>query len=294
MAKPNGPYLPDDYADLTKKGQIKARVHAVSTWKTPDEHVKAWELFRQLYFLPTKPKFFYKYAVKSSPRAHYQWVHDYMAYQFNIMGGPRHSAKSQVMGREIPIFHSLTMPRQDILLILCSNDLMDERFDELKLQFEENEFLRYDFGRIKPVGRGRAWRNGKLVLPNGAILSGTSIESRNRGKHPHEIIIDDPEFDPNSKEGTETKLFRDMQTFLMRVLMPMIEEGEDGRIWWQGTLINRRAALWQAYHGEDERFEQWNRRLYSMTTKNEDGTVDLFWESRWDTNAITRKKETDG
>ena len=144
--KPLGPWLPSDYEILTQDGKRQARVHAVSTWRSPAEYVQAWSLFRQWYFFPTPERFFYKHKVLESPPAHSEWVYDYEAHFLNIMGAPRHSAKSQIIGREIPIHRALVIPRLEILLVTASDDLVEKRFAEFQKQFIENLTMGYAKG----------------------------------------------------------------------------------------------------------------------------------------------------
>lgn len=297
MSAPKGPYYPDDYKDLTKEGQKLARLHAVSTWSSPDEYVRAWTNFRTYYLLSTEDGFFYKTKPTASPPAHYQWVHDYENFMLNLMGAPRHSAKSQIIGREVPLHRALTMNYREIMLVLCSKDLVKDRFLDLKRQLVENERIIEDFGIIKPSKGVGSWGEDLLQLNhNGAILRGVSVDSRKRGLHPHEIILDDPEYDPSVEGAVSTTLRKHINTFLFKVVLPMIEEGEKDamRIYWLGTMLNRQSALYEAAYGDDSRFQYWNRRVYPIYWANDEGKKEYFWASRWGEPQIKRKRQIMG
>lgn len=284
--------LPADYPDLTADGQRSARVAAVSSWQTPEEFVQAWALFRSLYFFQLPTGMFYTTGICPSPTAHYDWVHDYMAYTKNIMAAPRGSAKSIIIGKEIPILLSLTRPFSHIILLLSNNDMVVDRFETFMEQFEQNEFLQHDFGRVHPKrGSAEIWNHSHLKLLNGSVLRGISIDSRKRGPRATDLILDDPEYDPKN-EAIETDFRNCLETLVFRQMLPMLEVG--CRFFWIGTMLSRRSALWAACMGEDPRFRFWNRRVYSLVHYDGHGRAHYMWESKWDAKAASRMRKEYG
>ncbi len=279
--------LPRDYPDLTEEGQKQARIWAVSRHDTPEEFVESWALFRSLYFAPSKEATLYKTGLKPSPPAHYEWVGDFWRHTRNLLGAPRASSKSTVLGKEVPLLLSYTQPGIIGNMALATDRLVEERFDNFMEQTDRNEFLINDFGVMKPARGSAIWNHHRMTFRNGSILCGTSVESRKRGARPHYIIMDDPEYDPN-KTIDETSLLKNLETLMFRQLLPMLDPG--CRLSWIGTMISRRAALWAASMGTDDRFKLWNRRIYRAIDDKPDGTKTYFWEEKWNAYECARIK----
>lgn len=283
--------LPDDYADLTEDGQRLARIHAVSTYSNADEFVAAWALFRSLYLFPLPHGSFYPHGRHPSPQAHYEWVHDYYAHPRNAIGAPRAAAKSIVLGKEIPLMRAITRPYHKIAIGLSSDKFVEERLDELSQQFKRNEYIINDFGRIHPKKGDKIWNLHQLSLLNGSVIKGVSVESRKLGLRPHDIFLDDPEYNPDV-EGAETQLLKDLEKLIFNEMFPMLED--DGRFIWIGTLLSRRAALWNVLMGDDPRFDYWNRRIYSMVKYNDHGKTTYFWRAKWGPKEVAKRRREYG
>jgi hypothetical protein len=286
---PSNPYypLPRDYGDLTEEGRRQARVATVCKQNTPMEFVQAWDLFRRLYLMPTEPGFFY-HGFKESPPFHYDAVYDLGTYGRNILAAPRGTAKSVVMGTEIPAFLLLTRKYIRIVLSLATDRMIEERFDTLINQFTQNPFILQDFGRIKPT-RGQAiWNRHHLQLVNGSKLQGISVMGRKRGARPDLFLLDDPEFDPTS-ETSATVLREQFEVFLFKQVIPMLEEGSS--LFWIGTMIGRRSFLAHSCYGDDPRFEFWNRKVL-QAIRYENGKAELLWDGKWTKETLeARRKE---
>ena len=280
--------LPQDYPELTEEGQREARVWACSRRDTPTHFVEAWALFRQLYLIPLPAGCFYKTGTVPSPRAHYEWIRDYATYDRVLIGAPRASSKSTIIGKELALLKALTHPFYHNLQFLSTHRQVEHRLDDLRMQLENNEAMINDFGAQKPKRGARVWNLKWLTLANGAIIQGLSIDSRMRGERPHLITLDDPEYDPDN-DITSTEFLDDLNRTLFRGMLPMLEE--HGKFLWIGTLLSRRSAIYYGCVGDDERFDSWNRRVYTMVHYDEKGRAAYFWKEKWGPRTVARKRK---
>lgn len=263
--------LPADYDELTEDGQRSARLAVVSDYSTPTKAVIGWYYFRQWYLVPYAG-FFKDYC--PSATFHFDMIYDLYAYEQNIEAAPRGSAKSYVIGTEVPLRNLCTRPHYDTSLLLATKEMVEERFDVIMQQLEDNPYLIADFGAQKP-GRGSGtWSKKYLRLRNGARLKGFGIGGRKRGARPDLLIMDDPEVDKNGQQINQ-KLREAFEVMLFQVLLPMLREG--CKLYWVGTLINRRTFIYSAFHGDDKRFDRWNRRLMVACRLQDGGMTDLIW-----------------
>jgi hypothetical protein len=291
MLEPDNPWhpLPRDYPQLTADGQRQARLWALSQQDTPHKFVAAWDLFRRLYLQTTEPGFFY-HNFAPSPDLHYELIYYAAKYARNLVGAPRGFAKSVVIGTELPMLLALTRPRLRIAMGLATDKLVEERFDQLMIQFSENPFIREDFGLQKGGRGGRVWNRHMLHMANGTKISGFSVTGRKRGARPDVFILDDPEHDPDTEGGAE--IMRDkFEVFLFKQVIPMLEKGSAA--YWIGTIIGRRSFLAHACYGDDQRFKYWNRMVYAAEGIDEQtGSKKLLWETKWDEEMLeVRRRE---
>ena len=115
--------LPEDYEDLTFEGQKAARLAVLHRQDTSQHLVEAWNFFRRVYLGGVGP-LFYKNGFEESPDFHYQMVYDLGKYARNADAAPRGSAKSTVIGLEIPLLLSLTRPHYEMSLGLATDVLI--------------------------------------------------------------------------------------------------------------------------------------------------------------------------
>jgi hypothetical protein len=288
---PGNPWapLPADYGDLTKDGQKQARLATICKQDTPMDLVAAWDLFRRLYLLPTDPGFFYHSFVES-PAFHYQAVYDLGDWARNILVAPRGFSKSTVIGTEVPLFFLLTRKYMRIALALATDRMIEGRFDTIIKQLVENPYILEDFGEQKPK-RGQAiWNRHHINLKErGSKLEGFSVTGRKRGARPDFIILDDPEYDPESDTATAALVLKEkFETLLFRQIIPMLEKGS--AIFWVGTMINRRSFLYHACYGKDSRFQYWNRRILKARAEDTEGVTQVLWDQKYDEDFLKAKE----
>jgi len=254
---------------------------------SPDAFVQSWALWRQLYLANLPRGQFYPTGLVESPTAHFEWIRDFEANARNLIAAPRGTAKSTVLGKELPLFLATCFPYSYITLTLATDRKVEARFDDFMQQFETNSLLIDDFGQMKPKRGTAIWNRHMLRLNNGSTIQGLSVDGRNRGERPTAIILDDPEYDPDS-DLDETAFKRKMETLLFRVMLPMLDPG--CRFMWIGTLISRRSAQWSAIMGDDKRFERWNRRIYALQGDRGKAGVSYMWRQKWGPMEVAAKK----
>jgi len=286
----NNPWfpLPRNYPELGPEEQKQARLLGVSTQNTPQELVYAWDLFRRLYLMSPGEGFFYHKFVPS-PSFHYEAIHDVGRYARNILAAPRGNAKSVILGTELPLFLALTRPYYRIVLSLATDKQIEERFDTIIKQYTENPYILEDFGNMQPPRGKGIWNHHHLQLLNGSKLVGYSVTGRKRGARPDLFILDDPEFDVSGTTGSATLLIDQFETFLFRQVIPMLEDGS--AIFWVGTMISRRSFLYHACHGDDSRFNFWNRKvLRARTDTSGNRTPKLLWDVKWSKDILAARE----
>jgi len=282
----NRPYsiwpLPKDYGELSSDGQKQARLAVLHNQSTAFDLVVAWDFFRRCY-LAGAGKLFYKKGFEESPDFHYEMIFDLGQHARNAIAAPRGSAKSTVVGLEIPLLLSLTRPHYETTLGLCTDRAVEDRFDILIQQFVENELIIQDFGEMKPPRGQKIWNHHQLSLRNGAIIRGLSVMGKKRGGRPRLFILDDPENDPDSdSQATAQTIIERFEMILFRQIIPMLESGSS--IFWVGTLINRRSFLYHATSTDgDPRFDFWNRKVLKAIAYDKDDPkkVSVLWPEKW-------------
>ena len=286
--------LPKDYSSLSVDGQKQARLAVLHNQSTAYDLVVAWDFFRRCY-LGGVGKLFYKNGFDESPPFHYDMVSDLGTYGRNVEGAPRGSAKSTVIGLEIPILLSLTRPHYEMTLGLATDRLVEDRFDKLIQQFVENELILQDFGEMKPPRGRKIWNHHQLSLMNGAIIKGLSVMGKKRGGRPRLFILDDPENDPDSdSQAAAQAVIEKFEMILFRQIIPMLESGSS--IFWIGTLINRRSFLYHATTSDDPRFDFLNCKVLKAMAYDKDDSkkVYVLWPEKWLQEVLEARKEEIG
>lgn len=294
----NRPYplwpLPRDYEELNSDGQRQARLAVLFNQTTPFDLVVAWDFFRRCY-LAGAGKLFYKNGFEESPDFHYEMIYDLGYHGRNAGAAPRGSAKSTVIGMEAPLLLSITRPHYDISLGLATDRLVEERFDKLMTQFDQNELILQDFGNLHPPRGKGIWNHHQLTLTNGAVIKGLSVMGKKRGGRPRLFILDDPENDPDSEsQAAAQAVVEKFEMIMFRQIIPMLESGSS--IYWIGTLINRRSFLYHATTGDDPRFDFWNRKVLKAIEYDKGDTkkVYVLWPEKWSQEVLEARREEIG
>lgn len=275
--------LPPDYDDLDRNGQRAARVNACSLQANPTEFVESWSFFRKYYLGATVgddrlEKLGFRFYDELMPTSgmHHAWIDSLARHKFNVLGAPRGSAKSVIIGTEVPMQMVLTNANYKLLLILSTDRFVEQRMEVIGHQLTENPLIVEDFGKVK----GAIWNKHHLILQNRSSILGLSVEGKMRGQRPDGIILDDVEQDIDTIADPATLLDR-LENLLFTVLRPMLDR-KFAWLTWIGTLDSLRSFLYHCITTKDPRFEWWNRMHYLAI--DDDGT--LAWEAKWNESKL--------
>jgi len=286
--------LPRDYDTLSSDGQKLARLSVLTDHSTPLKFVISWDFFRRIYLAQTENVVFYKKGFSLSPPFHYNLVFDMGMHGRNVTAAPRGSAKSTVL-TEVAMLLALTKPPYETMFGLATDKLVEERFDQIMFQFQDNELILQDFGEMRPKRGSALWNHHYLHLSNGSVIKGLSVMGKKRGGRPHLFILDDPENDPDSdSESSRSILIEKFEMILFKQILPMLESGSC--VSWVGTLIDRKAFLYKAVKGDDPRFDFWNRKTLRAITydKDDPSKCHVLWPAKWPQDVLEARKEEIG
>jgi hypothetical protein len=285
--------LPLDYDELSVEGQRLARLAVLQDHSTPEKFLIAWWFLRTFYLAQSKEAVLYKDGVSESPPFHYEMILDAATFGRNAWAAPRGTAKSHVIGLELPLLLLLTRSNYEIILALATDKLVEERFERLRPQLERNELIIGDFGNLVPTRGKGTFNNHRMCLTNGSILQGLSVMGKKRGGRPHMIVMDDPENDPDSDSDTSRAMvIAKFETILWKQFIPMLKSGSSME--WVGTLIDRKSFLYRATMGDDPRFDFWNRKVYKAMSYNDDSSVSLLWPAMWPRDVLEARRDEIG
>lgn len=287
--------LPKDYSTLSPANKKLARLAVLHKQDTPFDLVAAWDFFRKFYLGMAEKIKFYEDGAVESPEFHYDMIYALGQYARNARAAPRGSAKSTVIGLEIPLLLALTRPYFWTMLFYSTDRQKAPRFDVLMAQLRENELIIEDFGDLIPKRGQATWNHEFLKLTNGATISGQSVMGKKRGGRPGLLIMDDPENDPDSdSESSQLTIIEKFETILFKQMLPMLKPG--ACIFWIGTLINRKSFLYRATTGDDPRFEYWNRVVLRAIAydKEDKSKYQLLWPEMWSKDYLEGQRESMG
>ncbi|MGD2065646.1 MAG: hypothetical protein PVI43_00570 [Candidatus Bathyarchaeota archaeon] len=289
----NNPYwpLPLDYSELSLDGQRQARLGVLTRRKTFLDFVVGWYFFRNVYLKGDKETYFYKEGQLESPDFHYDMEWDIAKFAKNAYAAPRGSAKSTVITVENTLYMSLCDAPIDIGLYFSTDKQKDPRFDTFMSQLTNNKLIIDDFGIQKPKRGTATWNHSYLQLLNGSTISGSSVMGKVRGGRPRFLVLDDPENDPDSPSETARQILMEkFETILFKKLIPMLNPGS--MMFWIGTLIDRKSALYRAVQGDDPRFDYWNRKVIRAIAYDPDdkSKFTLLWPEKWSKDYLDEQK----
>ena len=283
--------LPVDYDDLVSEGQRLARINACSRQHNPKAFVQSWDFFRRYYLGATpgddrleKMGFQFYEELLPTSEMHFGWIHSLAANKFNVLGAPRGSGKSVIIGTEIPMLFVLTNDNYKMLLLLSTDRFVEQRMETIGFQLTENPLIVADFGKVQ----GGIWNRHHTILENRSQILGLSVEGKLRGQRPDGILLDDVEQDIEMIADPQRILDR-MEQLLFTVLRPMLDR-KYSWLTWIGTLDSLRSFLYHCITSKDPRFEWWTRMHYLAL--DDDGT--LAWEAKWDEDKLNELRSQMG
>ena len=311
--------LPSDYPDLSVGRQKAARMEVVKCRDTPRDHVDAWNFFCSYYLdrIPEQTRLppgvsIYKDNPIPSPPFHEEMILNIATNKLSVTAAPRGSAKTTVL-QTWALLQLLTQPGYKIMVVRMTDGLVKEWNAFLLKQLTFNPIIEEDFGLMKPKRGDATWSSHIFTLTNHAKLIGTSIGAQMLGLRPDLILLDDPEFDPEAtSKGLRDvrKASRQLETLIFDVMIPMLLDPSwkkarktHTNIYWIGTLLNRKALVFQAVRTKtDRRFKRWARKNYTIFMPKEDfpagdlqyeknGNV-LLWPEMWDWDKVKELQDS--
>ena len=156
-----------------------------------------------------------------------------------LIAAPRGHAKSTIISFALPLRAILFNLRHFIVFLSDTRELAASFITFIKLELEENERIKQDFGSL----RGYPWSEEDFTTKNGVRVKARGTKDnfrgiRNRQWRPDWVIVDDYENDDTvrSKKTTEFKLKK-----LKEAVIPALEPG----YWFTyvGTLLSKKCVL---------------------------------------------------
>lgn len=169
---------------------------------------------------------------------------------------PRASAKSTHISLMFPLWCIVNAHKHYIGLIMDAWEQAAEMLEALKAECEVNPRLAYDYPKI--MGKGRTWREGKIITRNNIMMeafgTGKKIRGRRFGAYrPDLILMDDVENDEAVKSPTQ----RDkLENWISKAVMECGPTDDTMDAILAGTILNFDAVIvrfskkpdWQTIH----------------------------------------------
>ena len=174
------------------------------------------------------------------------------------VAAPREFAKTTITSFGY-VLHQICHGRRHFIIIASdTEDLASDLTGYIYLELLYNERIKCDFGELVRNN----WAVDDFVTLNDVRLKARGRGQRLRGlKHkqhrPDLIILDDVE---NDQQARSPDLVRKLLSWITGAIYPSIDAG--GNLFWIGTILARKSALYTAIHSEEEPWKHWTRRIY--------------------------------
>ncbi|MGC2691655.1 MAG: phage terminase large subunit, partial [Desulfobaccales bacterium] len=175
-----------------------------------------------------------------------------------VVAAPREFAKTTITSFGY-VLHQICHSRRHFIIIASdTEDLASDLTGYIYLELLHNERLKCDFGELVRDH----WAVDDFVTLTDVRLKARGRGQRLRGlKHkqhrPDLIILDDLE---NDQQARSPDLVKKLLSWITGAVYPAIEAS--GSLFWIGTILARKSALYTAIHSEEEPWKHWSRRLY--------------------------------
>ncbi len=175
-----------------------------------------------------------------------------------VVAAPREFAKTTITSFGY-VLHQICHSRRHFIIIASdTEDLASDLTGYIYLELLHNERLKCDFGELVRDH----WAVDDFVTLTDVRLKARGRGQRLRGlKHkqhrPDLIILDDLE---NDQQARSPDLVKKLLSWITGAVYPAIEAS--GSLFWIGTILARKSALYTAIHSEEEPWKHWSRRVY--------------------------------
>ncbi len=303
--KANNPVwpMPPDYPEMSGEEQHELRKALLTGWF--DEDHPGQLMTDKEVFLAALKFYVDNYVKKCRTLKHLYFLRDSshkarMQRMFtnprSAMVAPRGGTKTFTIVLELAPFIATFRPNTAILIGSETADLTKEKIKAIRARVEELQKIVEEFGRPWPKTNrsSKDWSNSCLDFNNGSQITGSSIDSSTRGRHPLVGLIDDPE----GKRSRNPKWREEFMEWLFRDYVNQFRD-RGTHVMWVGTILRTDSCLWRAIHNEDEenRFAGWERDILKMVYEDpKTGELVSAWPESLTVEEFEKKKNgvTDG
>jgi hypothetical protein len=276
--------LPPDYKQLTREGQRQARLAVTRDCTSAGAYIAGHLFFRRYYLAPQAEKFYGEGGLLRPAPGHIDMLRDFFLFPISVEAYTRGGGKTTIFARELPLREVVCFPYREVVVSHATEKLIGRKAESIMEQLQENARLIDDFGELVPRRASRkSFKKEFMHLLNGSILENLTIGSRQRGTRTSRYILDDPEYDPDSKvQERYTDLSARLENHIERVILPMLRPGHI-KFFWIGTMLGARSYLYHVCFSKDLKFRSWNRRIQSGAIRDpETGKViGTTWKERF-------------
>ncbi|MGO9177164.1 MAG: phage terminase large subunit [Desulfobaccales bacterium] len=230
----------------------------------------------------------------------WQLITDNLALTPVVVAAPREFAKTTITSFGYVVHQICHGLRHFIIIASDTEDLASDLTGYLYLELLHNERLKCDFGELVRDH----WAVDDFVTLTDVRLKARGRGQRLRGlKHkqhrPDLIILDDVE---NDQQARSPEMVKKLLSWITSAVYPAIEAS--GSLFWIGTILARKSALYTAIHSEEEPWRHWTRCLYRALNedlaltengkrKTENGLLSL-WPGRHPVATLLEQKRLMG
>jgi len=210
-----------------------------------------------------------------------------------VVAAPREFAKTTITSFGYVLHQVCQGLRHFIIIGSDTEDLASDLTGYIYLELLYNERLKCDFGELVRDN----WAVDDFVTLNDVRLKARGRGQRLRGlKHkqhrPDLIILDDVE---NDQQARSPDLVKKLLSWITGAIYPSIDAG--GNLFWIGTILARKSALYTAIHAEEEPWKHWTRRIYRALNEDparQDAAPTSLWPSRHPVAKLLEQKRLMG
>lgn len=179
------------------------------------------------------------------------------------VAAPRGHGKSTLVTLARVLWWIVLERRRFIVLVGCAEDVANMMATALRMELEENERLRCDFGDLTDP-QGGCWSEDQFRTKTGVMVLARGRGQKLRGikngaRRPDAVVLDDPEDDEQAASAVRVKK---LLAYIRRTLRPALQRGDDWSFFWVGTVLAKRSALAQVLDDRDGEFTAWCTRRY--------------------------------
>ena len=208
------------------------------------------------------------------------------------VAAPREHAKSTIVTLGYPL-HQICFGLRRFIIIVSDTEYQAADFVRfIKLELEENERIRQDFGDLR--GHFGQWADDTFITKNGVKVlargKGQKIRGlRNRQYRPDLVVMDDIENDQSVRNPRQVEK---TLKWIVETVYPAIDQ--NGSLFVIGTLLARKSVLAQLLFNPD--YCAWKSVVYRALIYDErsPGHPRSLWPARHSVKSLLAKKAVMG